>query len=210
MLTVNYKKNIIAPITYCFHNLNPEVAKYQKKVFDFFKLPLNQFSGGLSHGRFIDEIINSTNFDAYIIFDIDCIPLKNIIYDYLLIELFKEECIIGIEQTCNCNTSIGHIYAGPACFAITKNTYEKLGKPSFCENIRSDVAQELTHVCREKNIKTKFLKFGHANNKLWKLDNNRCFGFGSIYENGLIYHQFQITKNGQEFINKCKETIGEV
>jgi len=203
----------VLSVSYCYENvLNTDVPIYQKKVFDKFDMKLNQFYGNIRHSEFMDYIITNVDFDIYIFFDMDCIPLKNGLYEYIINKI-QHNGIIGIEQCAGiANESPEHIYAGPACFSISKNVYNNISKPSFKENRRSDVAQEFTHVCESNNIPVYFFKLTKCNNYKWKLGCDRYFGNGAIYEDWL-YHQFEIkrdndeNKNILEFIEKCKEVL---
>ena len=61
-----------------FHNGNllPELIEYQKKVFDFFGMPLEQIQTELSHAAAIDKWLNEEDWDMVMIFDTDCVPLQ--------------------------------------------------------------------------------------------------------------------------------------
>ena len=200
----NYK---IFICSYGFSNLDNRVFSAQKEVFDYFGITINQYKGNLRHPQFMDIIINNIDSDFFIFFDIDCIPLSKNLVTYI-IDKIGFDSIIGIEQQCNSNTSINHIYCGPACFAISKEHYLRLGQPSFNETTRSDVAEELTHISEEMKQKIHFFKKYHSDNDLWKLGEDRYFGHGTNYEDK-VYHQFEIRKqeNIEKFLTKCLEII---
>jgi len=191
--------------SYCFESLDRRVPEWQKKVFDHLGVDLNQFVGSSRHPEFLDFIVNNMEFDYFIFFDIDCIPLNANIIQYIM-DIIDFDSIIGIEQQCNSNESINHIYAGPACFGISKKLYNELNRPSFGENSRSDVGEEITYICENLGKKVNFFKKTHSENEIWKLG-DRFFGHGTTYENGLLYHQFQITQNVEKFITKCQDSI---
>lgn len=208
----------------CHMNNIPEnVIIYQKKVFDYFDMELNQeFSPHNTHHEWLDYKINNIDFDIIVFFDIDCIPLKPKLYEYIVQQIEDNKSFIGIEQA-NQDIDYNFIYAGPACFAITREAFEKMNKPSFKITKNYDVGGEFTYYAKDFNVTPKFFKFKIASNKKWKLGNDRKFGNGSIYDDWL-YHQFEVRYyphigTGQydlkaedkihpyKFIQKCKQII---
>ncbi|HCY38078.1 MAG: hypothetical protein DKM50_09225 [Candidatus Margulisiibacteriota bacterium] len=206
--TFKYRDYTCFCSSYSFENIQlTEVPAYQKQVFNKFGFTLNQFHGDMRHPDFMDYIMRAIDADIFIFFDIDCIPLRKDAIDYLLSRFLQKEGILGIEQQCNCNASVNHIYAGPACFLITKDLYEKLGRPSFTENYRSDVAEEITYICQDKGICVDVLRKTHSNGNQWQLGETGWFGNGTTYENDLVYHQFSISSQVNNFIEKCKMVL---
>jgi hypothetical protein len=209
LLLINGKK--VCVLTY-FNSINIlETQKLHESVFKHFNLTLNTyFCENMKACDFLDYWIKNIESDIFIFFELDCIPLDSKIYENIVNELLKEECIIGIEQTAN-HLDSNFIYAGPACFGITKDVYNKLGSVSFDGTYRSDIAQEHTYLAYEKNIKVKFLELISSKNSKWKLGTNRFFGNGCIYSlnDSKIYHQFQTNLEEQrnEFKLECQKII---
>ena len=190
-------------ITFHNGNINPLVIEYQKKVFDYFKIPIEQIETPLSHGEAIDNFLNTEKWSEIMIFDIDCIPLtKNLSYDLT--------GITGIAQKAS-HIPNSEIYAGPAWVVFDKQTYLELDKPSFVPTRRGDCGSELTYKANEKRIKVRLIYPSHVENKQWHLKNNIWFGYGTTYDD-MIYHAFESNANHhstENFINKCKSVIGE-
>jgi len=203
-LVINDKKILIS--SYSFKNLPTEIINSQKNVFNHLDIPINQYVGEVRHPQFLDFIINNIEADYFIFFDVDCVPLKTKIVEYLIDEI-GEETMIGIEQQSNLRNFPEHIYAGPACFAISKKFYDYIGKVSFNETHRGDVAEELTFTCEKLEIPFKVMEKTHSENNLWPLKGGRYFGHGTTYGDNLLYHQFEIRKNIGNFINKCNYII---
>lgn len=183
----------------------------QQEIFKHFDLKINTyFDENLTHAIFMDYCLKNIESDIFIFFDLDCVPMDKKIIENIVEELIKEECIIGIEQTAN-HLDSNFIYAGPACFGITKDIYNKLGSASFDGTHRSDIAQEYTYLSYENNIKVKFLKLISSKNSKWKLGSNRFFGNGCFYsfKDSKIYHQFQTNLEEQknDFKLECKKII---
>ena len=207
----------IGVYTAYFANLDPRFISYQKKVFDKFKIEINQIlvepnllnKGFNSHGTLLTELSKNEDVDYLVFFDADAIPLKSDFLDIMIDRIYNKYAIIGIEQRTN------HIkdsipYAGPACFAISKETYIALGQPSYNETSRSDVAEELTHISREKGFEVNMFKFTKCEVPLWELGDGRKFGTASTYED-IMFHNFE-SRNSEKieyFVGKCKEVLDE-
>jgi len=215
-------------------NVPTEVANAQKEVFDYFNIDLIQVDEDIRHPDFIDNILNSTQDEWYIFFDVDAIPTRKDVIEEILNNI-NDDTLFGMTQADNCN-NLQHNYAGPSFIAFTRKLWEKVGKPSFTERQRyllngeihinekfttieeirkiggqalCDVAEEFTYRVEEKGYKLKLWQPTSSNNKQWKL-NNIMFGNGTTY-NDSIYHQFQIRFKEQqsEFISTCYKTISD-
>ena len=198
-------------------NISEEVFNLQQLVFNKQNLQITQIKSfvdptAFGHGDFLNETAKNCDSKYIIFFDVDCIPLVSNLYETIIEELEKEQCIIGIEQKCNCNP-FNHIYAGPACLAFPVSLYKDLGYPSLVQNNRSDVAEELTWICEDNNIKVKYFNATSSEIPKWNLTDDRQFGIGTTYSyNGIdvLYHQFEIRNNSNNFINKCKNILNNV
>ena len=195
------------------YNISKKIINYQKMVFDNFNLPIEQEYTTLNHPEYLNSKLTSVDFDIIIFFDIDCIPLKNNIYEYIVNMIYDNNSIIGVEQSAN-HIDTNFIYAGPACFGITKEVYEKLGKPSFYDNKNFDCGGEITYIARNNGINVKLFNITSSLNKKWKCG-NKFFGNGTIYDD-LLYHQFEVGRYYKypeekileyQYITKCKDIL---
>lgn len=196
----------------CYMDNIPEnVPIYQKKVFEKFNMGITQELIKTSHPEYMNEKIRTLDFDVLIFFDIDCIPLKPGLYEYIVNQIKDNNSIIGVEQV-NQTRSPNFIYAAPACFGITKEVYEKLNYPSFDMTDEYDVGTEFSWVAPKYDVNVKLFEITSSLNKKWNLANKKRYGNGTIYDDWL-YHQFEIRYFGYEkiysyqFIKKCKEII---
>jgi len=216
-VTRDGKELKIGIYTAYFESLDPRFISYQKKVFDKFGVEINQIlvepnllnRGFNSHGTLLTELSRNEDVDYLMFFDADAIPLKSNFIDIILDRIHGKRAIIGIEQRTN-HVKDSIPYAGPACFAISKETYNELGQPAYNETPRSDVAEELTHIGREKGFEINVFKFSRCEVPLWELGDGRKFGTASTYED-LMFHNFE-SRNSEKveyFIGKCKEVLEE-
>jgi len=196
-------------------NIPKKVIEYQKEVFNVLNLEINQeFTKLPYHDYWLDEKINSIDFDILIFFDIDCIPLKPNIYDYIVEQIEDNNSIIGTEQV-NQTRSPNWIYAAPSCFGITKSVFEKMNKPSFRLKPEYDCGGEFSWNAPKYDVNVKLFEIISSLNKKWNLANKKRYGNGTIYDDWL-YHQFEIRYHqhdnieqihSYQFIKKCKEII---
>lgn len=215
MATIINGRNV--QIFSCYMNNIPEnVVKYQKYVFDKFGMEINQEYTDLPfHDYWLDYKIKSIDFDILIFFDIDCIPLKPGLYEYIVDQISDNNSIIGVEQV-NQTRSPDFIYAAPACFGITKSVYEKMNKPSFRLTDNYDCGGEFSWYAKDYDVNVKLFEIKSSLNKKWKCVNKR-YGNGTIYDDWL-YHQFEVRFHSfnsiekiytYQFIQKCKEILNK-
>lgn len=181
-----------------FPNNDLRYRDLQKLIFDKFNVEINQiqWEGPMDydgHPNFMNTISNNEDVDYLVFFDIDAFPMKPEFLQIIIDRVYGKNTILGIEQkTSHLNNST---YAGPACFCISKKFYNFLGNPKYNATYRSDVAEELTHICREKNYEISYLKFNKCEIERWELKPGVMFGNGSTYEN-LIFHNFHSASGG--------------
>ena len=226
-----------------FENCLPQYMEYQLKVFEKLNVNLNQClhtktcpqTNMVRHGEFLNEISRSEEVDYLVFFDVDAIPLKENFLEILIKRIHGKKAILGIEQKSNhvdvdnakkwggFNSkqfselkSTKQCYAGPACFVISKDTYQYLGEPSYNETFRSDCGEELSWIARDKGVEVQYIKFTSCEIPMWPLREGVKFGIASDYED-LVFHNFQarlsdtdlLVKNPRVnyFINKCETVL---
>lgn len=202
---------MMVPVAFYNEKINEDIVKYQKKVFDYFSLALNQIrcDEWPGHGHLVDRHIKSLgdNWDYFVLFDIDCIPLDKHIINEGINWSKNNLGLFSVAQRHYKKSEV--VYASPAFLIFSKKTYDLLGKPTFVETNRSDVAGELTHKCIEMGLKLNIMYPTSVEQERWILTNNQKFGIGTNYMNR-IYHAFESRfDNSKIFINKCKEILNE-
>jgi hypothetical protein len=181
-----------------FPNNDLRYRDLQKLIFEKFKVDINQilWEGPMDydgHPNFMNNISNNEDVDYLLFFDIDAFPTKSNFLDVIIDRVYDKNTILGIEQkTSHLNNDV---YAGPACFCISKSFYDLLGRPKYNATGRGDVGEELSHICREKNYQISYLKFDKCEIERWELKPGVMFGNGSMYED-LIFHNFHSASGG--------------
>jgi len=197
-----------------FSNIPKEMREYQKKVFSKFGMHINQGMGSIHHNRYLNNIMQTIDSDIYLFFDIDAVPLKSGLYEYMVDELSDNNSIIGNEQAPN-HIDYRQVYASVVSFGTTKVVYEKLGKPTFVGTAgRCDTGGEFTIAAKKLGVNVKLIPILSSLTKKWRCGENKWFGNGTIYgtdKDKLIYHQFETPDIMQQiqFISRCKYILSK-
>jgi hypothetical protein len=154
-----------------------------------------------------EQLLRQLRHEAYVIFDIDCIPLAAWVIPWL-VENALAGTLLGPAQRANHLSNGEHVYAGPSALAFSRVTYERLGRPSFRATDRGDVAEELTYACEAAGIPIMLLWPTHVGEPKWQLRSGLTFGHGTTF-GGAIYHAFEISKGETAgmFLRKCRQVL---
>lgn len=185
-----------------FHNgnIDPEVIKYQRLVFEHFGYEIEQVQTDLPHGEAIDRYLHA-EYGKVVIFDIDCIPLNK-----KWVKICTGEGIKGAAQQANHIPGSG-IYASPAFIYLDYKEYLRIGRPSFTPDERGDVGYKVTEAAQKEGAFLGLIWPTHVEVPKWDLGASSCFGLGTTY-NDMIYHAFESRMgNGGMFVRKCKEVL---
>lgn len=191
--------------------ISKEIIELQKKIFDIFECNITQIKieNWVSHGDAIDDVLNNMNDpnDVAVIFDIDSIPLNNEIIPKSIKWCKENIGVISVAQRA-VKIPTALIHGGPSFMVFSIDTYNKLGRPSFKTNYRSDCGAEITYECRSRGIELRLMYPTYVDREDFVLDGPVKFGMGTNYENN-IYHAFEsrFNKENHYFINKCNEII---
>jgi hypothetical protein len=224
-----------AIFTYCNHQIEDKIPYLQKQVIaKFNKNKLCKFEylhykkpdGEMTPDEVIEYGLNKLfyedHYETILMLDIDCIPLSEQALEYIF-DRAEQGVLIGNVQRSNHLNNDKHIYPAPSCICLTKEMYEKLGKPSWKPNIRSDIGEELAYSAEDKGIEIEmFMPKGYeelphwntGERKPWDLrDGDPQFGIGTTFvnKNGdeMFYHLFQSRLNvfNNLFILKCAKIM---
>ncbi len=192
-------------VSFYHNNLNPDVVRLQKEVFNKLNIKVEQVSFLGTHGQAIKDYLESSIWDSITIFDVDCIPLNSDVIQNA-IDIINDDTIYGNAQVSN---SIP--YAAPSFLSFTRNLWEtsihKSFEGGFYNNVEADCAEIFTKE-NEKQGKKIILSYPYkVNNPKWKyLGNDEYppfeYGNGTFFENN-TFHNFQIRlqETQEQFIN---------
>jgi hypothetical protein len=191
----------------CYYNNIPKnIVESQKKIFDKFNMHINQEKTN-HHASFLNSIMKNSDLDICVICDIDAIPLKNGIYEYIVEQISDDNSIIGPEQAPN-HIDYKQIYAGVTFMGLTSKVYEKLGRPTF-QGVagRCDTGGELTIAAKKVGVNIKYFYIKSSLDKIWRCG-DKYFGHGTTYEDW-YYHQFEMPTLVYQiqFISKCNQIL---
>jgi len=161
-------------------DLPNNVVNYQKKVFDYFDIPLEQIEfkqANDMHSQTMSEVIKSKenqNWDYFTFFDVDCIPLNHEVIENAIKKIEDGATLYGNAQSSNTephNLVKTPPFVAPSFLNISRQVWEsyKLNYPNYlnedifkfrqtCYNpegeiSQCDVAEEFTKDNRKINNK---------------------------------------------------------
>lgn len=166
-----------------------------------------------------DKLFYEMGYDTILLLDVDCIPLNLEALEYTF-ERAEQGILVGNIQRANHIQNNKHVYVAPSALCITKNIYEKLGKPSFGYSNRGDVGEEITYIAESMDIPieyympSKFEDIPIDINRPWPLaDGMPEYGIGTTFVNQygkeMFYHLFQsrFGRFNDRFFVKCAEIL---
>lgn len=225
-------------VSFFMGNVNPKTAELQRKVVEKFNVsryphysiqtnimpgPMMDYvwcMNGQNTGTFKDPIEKKLDHDVIFFLDIDAIPTNVLAID-LIIDAAAEGILVGNAQRSGHIENNQHVFAAPSCVAMSKDVFEKIGKPSAIPNARGDVCEEWTFMAEEEGVPVQTfmpLKFDAPPIRMdwetnqepfWRLaDGMPHYGLGTTFTSG-IYHNFQIFHPGQQerFWAKCESYL---
>lgn len=194
--------------------MDQKIVDSHKKVMRHFGIEVMYHAKNQSHFDWMDEITHISKADIIGFIDIDCVPINPLVVDMFIKYAATNNSFIGPAQVSNHIAPATHIFAAPSFLFISTDCYERLGRPSFSYNYRSDAAEEISHVAESMcmNFKTiyptKFEEISQAG--IWRLGSYGCYGIGTVYDD-LIYHLYEsricLPHNITRFQNRCDQII---
>lgn len=163
--------------------------------------------------------------DVVLFLDIDAFPIADRAIDTYLAYAYEGH-LAGNAQSSNHIGDGQHMFAAPSAVAISKEIYDKIGRPSAFENERADVGEEWTYKAVEHKIPVDLalpLRYNEPPFRYaWELKDSPPYwnlakgypnyGVGTTFGDDLgelFYHQFQIRIPGmqEKFWTKCEEVL---
>jgi len=205
----NPRRPRMAVVTVYQDNISPEVIARQAEVVCRFLPAGCEFEPRRvsHHALGLNDYFRDLRHDAYLILDVDCIPLAPWVMPWLL-ENALAGVVVGAAQRANHLDNGGHLYAGPCALAFSRETFERVGRPSFGDTGRGDVGEELTYACEEAGIPVSLLWPTDVTTPRWTLRPGVPFGLGTTYA-GALFHAFEISKRHTVgmFLEKCRHVL---
>jgi len=127
----------------------PVLVEKQREVFERFDLPLEQCRTRASEGSFLDEVVRS-DFSLLLYFSPYCVPLFG---DFIRVVCCLDpfERLVGLRSP-----GFGEWVVG-GFFALSRDVYERAGRPSFLPYGGGVLGQRLIRGCRVNRIDVRFL-----------------------------------------------------
>jgi hypothetical protein len=147
----------------------------------------------------------TTRYPVVVFLDIDCVPVRAGAVERLVAHA-EAGRLAGAAQRASHIANGDHLYAGPFCVALSRDTYERLGRRPFTRTPRADVGEELTYVAEEHGVPVHFLWPTASDDHIWTLTPGRTFGHGTTYD-GDFWHAFEVRlpSHHDKFVARCAE-----
>lgn len=192
-------------VSFYHNNLNPEVVRLQKEVFDKLNIIVEQVPFLGTHGRAIKDYLESNTWDSITIFDVDCVPLNSNVIE-VAVNVIDNDTIYGNAQVSNSTP-----YIAPSFLSFTRNLWEtsthKSFEGGFYENVEADCGEIFIKENQKRGKKIVLNYPTKVSNPKWKYVGNEIYpsfeyGNGTFFENS-TYHNFQIRfqETQEQFIN---------
>ena len=174
----------------------------------------------LIHGQVLDIFVPELlkEYDSVLVLDIDCIPLSRAALKKTF-EAIEQGSLFGCAQRSLHIDNDEHVYIGSPCIGFSKQTFSKLGSPSFLPTDRGDTAEELTYLAESSIIPLQVLmpskyESDPYDGTQWNLGTGKLrYGIGTTFVNTggeeMFYHLFESRRLVHDylFINKCKQVL---
>lgn len=186
-----------------------------------------QFRTDATHAETLDHLIDTVTDDVIVFMDIDCIVLNSNIIP-TVIEHARNGYLVGNAQSSSHIGDGSHVFVAPSFMAISRDTWAKMGCPSFAPTDRSDVGEELTWCAEQHDIPLMFLRpvhfekspvpvqlpDGRVSNPICWMTGGLPYGLSTTFSlDGQIdtFHSFQSSlAQTDRFVSKCAEVLNGI
>jgi SAM-dependent methyltransferase len=198
-----------AVITVFHPTTPPEVVSAQAEVIRRFLPPDCEFEpvAASDRARGLDDYFHTPRHEAYLIFDVDCIPLADWVIPWFL-ENALAGIVLGPAQRSNHLENGGHVFAGTSALAFSRNTFERLGRVSFGATPRGDVGEELTYACERVGVPVCLLWPTHVVRKTRPLRFDLSLGVGVTFA-AAVYNACDLSCDHAvgSFLEQCRRVL---
>jgi hypothetical protein len=182
-----------------WNNIDPRIVDAQRRVFAHFGLAVDQRERtGLAHGDFLDAYMAELGEDdVALMVDIDCFPLNRAIVERAFAAA-REGRIFGCAQSTN-HVDPDRLFVAPMFMAISRRTWDRLGRPSFRPDALNDVAQALCDKAVVAGVEVEMLYPWACVAPKWRLGDVALYGIGTFYRGG-VFHLFESRRKIYAFV----------
>lgn len=131
-------------------NYNKDMIRAHRQVTEHFEIPVRYHQETIQHDVWLDKVAHSATANVFGFMEPDTIPLNRRIADAAVEFCLNFHAFVGCAQVPNQSYPPTHIHAAPSFFCMSKACYERLGRPSFRVNARSDAAEEVSYTAERK------------------------------------------------------------
>ena len=135
--------------------------------------------------------------DVALLMDIDCFPLNREIVDRAFAAA-RAGRIFGCAQSTS-HVDSDRLFVAPMFMAISRRTWDGLGRPSFRPDASHDVAQRLNEVATAAGVGIEMLYPWGCIVPKWRLGEIALYGIGTFYRGG-VFHLFESRKTPFSYI----------
>jgi hypothetical protein len=180
-------------------NIDPRIVETQRRVFAHFGLSIDQRErSGVDHCDFLDAYMTELGEnDVAVLVDVDCFPLNR----QIVAEAFaaaRAGRLFGCAQSSN-YVDPDRLFIAPMFMAISRRTWDGLGRPSFRPVPGNDVAQHLYEVAVAAGVEIEMLHPWGSIVPKWRLGDIGFFGLGTFYKRG-VFHLYESRETPFRFI----------
>ena len=168
-------------------------------MFAHFGLSIDQRERtGTNHGDFLDAFMAEiAEDDVALLMDIDCFPLNREIVDRAFAAA-RAGRIFGCAQSTS-HVNPDRLFVAPMFMAISRRTWDGLGRPSFRPDASHDVAQRLNEVATAAGVGIEMLYPWGCIVPKWRLGEIALYGIGTFYRGG-VFHLFESRKTPFSYV----------
>jgi len=171
-------------------NIDPRIVEAQRAVFAHFGYAIDQRERTrVNHGDFLDAFMAElAEDDVALLTDIDCFPLNREIVERAFAAA-RDGRIFGCAQSTN-HVDPDRLFVAPMFMALSRRTWEALGRPSFKPDAQNDVAQKLNDIAAARGVEIEMLLPWACIVPKWRLGDVGLYGVGTFYRGG-VFHLFE-------------------
>ena len=201
--------------TLAWPDTNPDMIKAHSDVCKHLGVDVNYTIQRLPHGLWMNELLINSKADVVGFLDIDCVPTNKRVVEEAIAYCVENKSFVGIAQASNHIPPKSHIFAAPAFFFIWRDTWTKLGNPTFSEvPDLADVAENVSYAAEMADIRYKTLYpvfyTKEPDEGAWHLHTYGKYGIGTYFEEG-VYHLYEarMNNNVELFLDVAKNIMAD-